>query len=86
MSYAIIVGSGFDQFAAAGEPQRVGTRFGEPSAPIRPVDFGGKRVLVLRRHGDDHDLPPHLVNYRANLAALRHSVGSHSRREIDAGI
>lgn len=71
MSYAIIVGSGFEQFAAAGEPQRVVTRFGEPSAPIRPVDFGGTRVLVLPRHGDDHGLPPHLVNYRANLAALQ---------------
>ena len=71
MSYAIIVGSGFEQFAAAGEPQRVVTRFGAPSAPIRPVYFGGTRVLVLPRHGDDHDLPPHLVNYRANLAALQ---------------
>ena len=71
MSYAIIVGSGFEQFAAAAEPQRVATRFGEPSAPVRPVDFGGHRVLVLPRHGDDHDLPPHVVNYRANLAALQ---------------
>jgi purine nucleoside phosphorylase len=71
MSYAIIVGSGFEQFAAADEPQRVATRFGEPSAPVRPVDFGSHRVLVLPRHGDDHDLPPHLVNYRANLAALQ---------------
>lgn len=71
MSYAIIVGSGFEQFAAAAEPHCVTTRFGEPSAPIRPVDFGGTTVLVLPRHGDSHDLPPHLVNYRANLAALR---------------
>lgn len=71
MSYAVIVGSGFEQFAAAGEPQRVATRFGNPSAPIRPVDFGATRVLVLPRHGEDHDLPPHLVNYRANLAALQ---------------
>lgn len=71
MSYAIIVGSGFEQFAEADEPQRVATRFGYPSAPVRPVDFGGNRVLVLPRHGDDHSLPPHLVNYRANLAALQ---------------
>ncbi len=69
--YGILVGSGFDQFTPSGEPQRVTTRFGEPSAPIRPVDFGGSTVFVLPRHGDDHDLPPHLVNYRANLAALK---------------
>ena len=69
--YAILVGSGFDEFVPAGEPRRVSTRFGDPSAPIRPVDFGGSTVLVLPRHGDSHDLPPHIVNYRANLAALQ---------------
>lgn len=69
--YAIIVGSGFDAFPPSGDPRPVRTRFGEPSAPIRPVDFGDRTVLVLPRHGDDHGLPPHLVNYRANLAALR---------------
>ena len=69
--YAIIVGSGFEAFTPSAEPQRVSTRFGAPSAPVRPVDFGGSTVLVLPRHGDDHDLPPHLVNYRANLAALQ---------------
>ena len=75
--YGILVGSGFDQFAASAAPRRVSTRFGEPSAPIRPVDFGGKTVLILPRHGDDHDLPPHLVNYRANLVALQ-GLGAHS--------
>jgi 5'-methylthioinosine phosphorylase len=35
------------------------------------VDFEGCNVLVLPRHGDDHSLPPHVINYRANLAALR---------------
>jgi purine nucleoside phosphorylase len=69
--YAILVGSGFDEFVTSGDPQQVSTRFGDPSAPIRPVDFGTSTVLVLPRHGDAHDLPPHLVNYRANLAALR---------------
>jgi 5'-methylthioinosine phosphorylase len=68
--HAIIVGSGFEEFPAAGDPHSVATRFGAPSAPIRPVDFCGTPVLVIARHGDDHSLPPHLVNYRANLAAL----------------
>lgn len=69
--YAIIVGSGFDAFVTSGTAQRVTTRFGDPSAPIRPVDYSGQTVLVLARHGDDHTLPPHAVNYRANLLALR---------------
>ena len=69
--FGILVGSGFDRFTPSGDPQRVSTRFGEPSAPVRPVDFGGRTVLVLPRHGDDHQLPPHLVNYRANLVAMQ---------------
>ncbi len=67
--YAIIVGSGFGEFE--GELHRVTTRFGLPSAPIRLVSFGPARVFVLPRHGDRHTLPPHAVNYRANLAALQ---------------
>jgi 5'-methylthioinosine phosphorylase len=69
--FAIVVGSGFESFAASGDPHRVHTRFGPPSAPIHPVRFEGHTVLVLPRHGDDHSLPPHLVNYRANLEALK---------------
>lgn len=69
--FAIIVGSGFEAFAANAEPHRAHTKFGPPSAPIRPVEFGDSTVLVLPRHGDDHSLPPHLVNYRANLESLK---------------
>lgn len=69
--YAILVGSGFDVFSPSGEPHELTTRFGAPSAPIHPVRFADTTVLVLPRHGDAHDLPPHLVNYRANLAALK---------------
>jgi len=38
-------------------------------------DFAGKRVAFLARHGESHTLPPHRVNYRANLWAL-HSLGA----------
>jgi purine nucleoside phosphorylase len=69
--YALIVGSGFDSFTASGDAQRVTTRFGEPSALVRSVEFEGRSVLVVPRHGDNHELPPHIVNYRANLAALQ---------------
>lgn len=69
--FAIIIGSGFEAFAASGEVRRIDTRFGEPSAPVCPVNFEGSNVLVLPRHGEDHSLPPHVINYRANLAALQ---------------
>ncbi len=69
--YAIIVGSGFEAFAETSEVHQLTTRFGEPSAPVRSASFEGSSVLVLPRHGDNHELPPHLVNYRANLDALR---------------
>ena len=68
---AIIIGSGFESFEASGEVRHIDTRFGQPSAAIRPVDFEGSNVLVLPRHGEDHSLPPHVINYRANLAALQ---------------
>jgi len=71
VQFAIIVGSGFEGFVASGDAQHVTTRFGDPSAAIRPVDFDGHSVYVLSRHGDDHTLPPHKVNYRANLQALK---------------
>ena len=69
--YAIIFGSGCDGFDTAGEAIRVSTRFGLPSAPVRTAELGGQRVLLLPRHGDAHSLAPHVINYRANLQALR---------------
>jgi 5'-methylthioinosine phosphorylase len=67
---AVIVGSGFDDFAADAPRKAAATRFGDPSAPLRVADFEGQSVLVLPRHGDAHTLPPHRINYRANLLAL----------------
>ena len=68
--FALIIGSGFESLATLGEPHRVSTRFGNPSAPIEPVDIGGSAVLALARHGRPHSIPPHAINYRANLVAL----------------
>lgn len=70
VQFGIIVGSGFDALADEGEIHRVTTRFGEPSSPVRLRHFDATPVYVLRRHGDDHSLPPHIINYRANLTAL----------------
>ncbi len=47
------------------------TAYGVPSGPIRVGVYAGKRVAFLARHGEGHSLPPHKINYRANLAALK---------------
>ncbi len=70
----VIGGSGFSTFI--GEVRRVAvtTPFGDPSDPLTIGEVGGRTVAFLPRHGRDHRFPPHRVNYRANLWALR-SVG-----------
>jgi len=47
------------------------TPYGAPSGPIRVGTYARKRVAFLARHGEGHSLPPHKINYRANLAALK---------------
>ncbi|TWT21290.1 S-methyl-5'-thioinosine phosphorylase [Luteimonas marina] len=47
------------------------TKYGAPSGPIRVGTLAGQRVAFLARHGEGHSVPPHKVNYRANLAALQ---------------
>jgi 5'-methylthioinosine phosphorylase len=46
-------------------------RYGAPSGPVRIGTLAGRRVAFLARHGEGHSLPPHQINYRANLAALQ---------------
>ena len=50
---------------------RVATPWGAPSGPIEEGRIGGVRVLFLARHGPGHTIPPHRINYRANVDALR---------------
>jgi len=47
------------------------TPYGPPSAPLRIGEIEGTRVAFLPRHGDEHSLPPHRINYRANVWAMR---------------
>jgi 5'-methylthioinosine phosphorylase len=47
------------------------TPYGEPSAALTVGRLGGAEVVFLARHGDAHTIPPHRVNYRANLWALK---------------
>jgi 5'-methylthioadenosine phosphorylase len=70
----VVGGSGFYSFFDAAEQVEVPTPFGRPSAPLTIGEVSGRRVAFLPRHGVHHQFPPHRVNYRANLWALR-SVG-----------
>jgi len=70
----VIGGSGFYTFLTDTERVTVSTPFGEPSDDLLIGEVEGRRVAFLARHGQGHRFPPHRVNYRANLWALR-SVG-----------
>lgn len=49
----------------------VHTNYGEPSAPMIRGTLAGHEILFLARHGHGHTIPPHKINYRANIAALK---------------
>lgn len=68
---AVIGGSGFYSFLDDARPITVPTPYGEPSGPVSVGEVSGRRVAFLPRHGAGHAFPPHLINYRANLWALR---------------
>ena len=69
---AIIGGSGLTQLANLDvSHQRVlRSPYGDPSAPLSFGRIGKRQVVFLARHGYGHTIPPHLVNYRANIWAL----------------
>src|SRR5689334_15352494 len=69
---AIIGGSGLEGLARlqVTRRQRVTTPYGKPSAPLAVGTMAGRNVIFLARHGNGHTIPPHEVNYRANIWAL----------------
>ena len=74
---AVIGGTGLYQLADLQdvEPHQPVTRYGALSGPVRVGTLDGKRVAFLARHGEGHSVPPHKINYRANLSAL-HALGA----------
>lgn len=70
---AIIGGTGVYRLAAleGAEAVQGDTPYGAPSGPVRVGRLAGRRVAFLARHGEGHSLPPHRVNYRANLWQLK---------------
>lgn len=71
---AVIGGSGFYELDEVVDSVELTTPWGPPSAPLALAEVEGTRIAFLARHGVDHRLPPHAVDHRANLWALR-SVG-----------
>jgi 5'-methylthioinosine phosphorylase len=70
---AVIGGTGMNQWPGLVIEARetVETPYGAPSAPLLRGRIDGMPVLFLARHGEGHKLPPHAINYRANLWALK---------------
>lgn len=73
ISLAVIGGTGVYALAQLENvtSHTVETPYGQPSGPVRVGMLGSARVAFLARHGEGHSIPPHKINYRANLAALK---------------
>lgn len=82
----IIGGSGFYDLAADLREVKSETPYGPPSGKIALGEVAGRSVAFLPRHSKEHEIPPHQINYRANIWALKslgvsqiltsHAVGS----------
>ncbi|MDQ2679827.1 MAG: S-methyl-5'-thioadenosine phosphorylase [Candidatus Eremiobacteraeota bacterium] len=64
-------GSGFYSLIENAREVTIETPFGAPSEKLALGDIAGKKVAFLPRHGKDHRYPPHMINYRANLYAMK---------------
>jgi 5'-methylthioinosine phosphorylase len=70
---AIIGGSGLTKLSTLAVAHRevVRTPYGDPSSALLFGEIAGREAVFLARHGHGHTVPPHRVNYRANLWALK---------------
>ncbi len=64
-------GSGFYSLLEEAEEYRIDTPYGAPSSPVTIGEIGGRKVAFLPRHGLRHEFPPHTINYRANIWAMK---------------
>ncbi|MEZ5741064.1 MAG: hypothetical protein R3E68_17540 [Burkholderiaceae bacterium] len=73
MKLGVIGGSGLARLSglAGARRQVVRTPYGDPSCAVTMGMLGDVELVFLARHGYGHTLPPHRINYRANLWALR---------------
>ncbi len=70
---AIIGGTGLAKLAELEiiKQEEIDTPFGKPSASLTYGKLFGRDVIFLPRHGGNHTIPPHMINYRANIHALK---------------
>ena len=75
----LIGGTGLNQLPGLelNRRQRFASRYGSPSADIQLGTLNGRKIAFLPRHGLAHRIPPHAINYRANLYALKLAGVSH---------
>lgn len=70
---AIIGGTGLTSLTGVeiSETREVETPYGSPSSALSFARFGEQEIIFLPRHGNPHCIPPHKINYRANIHALK---------------
>lgn len=66
----LIGGSGLNQWGRAVRSHKISGLYGQPSADLAEYDSGNLKLFFLPRHGEGHTIPPHAVNYRANIDAF----------------
>lgn len=71
MKLAIIGGTGTLELFESLGGQQMTTPFGAPSTRPERIRIGGRELWFLARHGRPHRLPPHRINYRANIHVLK---------------
>jgi 5'-methylthioadenosine phosphorylase len=64
-------GSGFYSFLEGPREVAIETPYGLPSDSVSVGEISGRKVAFMPRHGRHHELPPHAINYRANMWAFR---------------
>ena len=74
--FGVIGGTGLDNIKelVVEKYETIKTPYGPTSEPLTFGLLGENKVIFLARHGKNHSIPPHLINYQANIWAL-HSVG-----------
>ena len=70
----IFGGTGIYDSGLLKEPREISidTPYGKPSDSITIGEFNGRKIAFLPRHGKKHTIPPHMINYRANILSLIH--------------
>lgn len=67
----MIGGTGALDLFEAGPERPLSSGFGEASAPVARISLAGRDAWFLARHGRPHHIPPHRINYRANIDGLK---------------